>query len=99
MAEIVGIVASALTLAGLFKLCIESFDVIHTLQAQGTDLEKLLLKLRIEKCRLYTWGQTMGLTADTTTKQSPIDLCAYSELVYETMTLKKMQGRYPAVSG
>jgi hypothetical protein len=49
MAEIVGTIASALTLAGLFKLCIESFDVIHTLQTQGTDLQKLSFKLRIEK--------------------------------------------------
>lgn len=102
MAEIMGTVASALTLAGLFKLCIESFDVIHTVQTQGTDLQKLSLKLRIEKCRLYTWGKTMGLTADTTIKKSPLDLCAYSELVYETMTLildmfedsGEMQNRY-----
>ncbi|KAJ5380117.1 uncharacterized protein N7496_002545 [Penicillium cataractarum] len=44
----------------------------------------------------------MGLTADTTTKKNPFDLCAYSELVYETMTLildrfedsGKMQNRY-----
>ncbi|KAF3388972.1 hypothetical protein F1880_004239 [Penicillium rolfsii] len=102
MAEIVGTIASALTLAGLFKLCIESFDVIHTLQTQGTDLQKLSLKLRIEKCRLYTWGQAMGLTAETTTKQRPIDLCTYSDLIHETMTLilaifddsEKMQDRY-----
>lgn len=106
MAEILGTIASALTLAGLFKVCVESFDVVHTLQTQGADLQKLSLKLRIEKCRLYTWGQTMGLTADTTTKQRPIDLCAYSDLVYETMTLilaifddsEKMQSRYGCAS-
>ena len=59
MAEIFGAVASALT---LFQLCIQGFDFIHAVQQQEADLRKLIIKLSIEKCRLYTRGETMGLT-------------------------------------
>ena len=52
MAEIVGTFASAVTLATLFKSCIQAFDLIHTSQNQATDLKKLTLRLNIEKCRL-----------------------------------------------
>ena len=86
MAEIVGTVASAVTLAALFKLCVEAFDVIHTAQNQAVDLKKLTLKLNIEKCRLYTWGQAMGLTSiSETRKRKSIDLCPFPELVQETL--------------
>jgi hypothetical protein len=62
MAEVIGTIASALTIAALFKMCIEAFDLIRASQRQEADLRKLSLRLEIEKCRLYTWGEEMGLT-------------------------------------
>ena len=88
MAEVVGTVASALTIAALFKLFVDAFDVIRTAQKQTVDLKKLTLKLNIEKCRLYTWGQTMGLTGTAQHGiQRPLDLCPYPETVCETLEL------------
>lgn len=63
MAELFGAVASGVTLAGLFRACLEAFDMIRTAHDQEMDLKKLTLKLNIEKCRLYLWGDEMGLTA------------------------------------
>jgi hypothetical protein len=60
--EVLGAVASGLTLVGLFKVCVEAFDVIQNARNQELDCRKLILRLNIEKCRLYAWGQAIGLT-------------------------------------
>ena len=62
MAEVIGVVASGFTLASLFKVCLDAFDLIQTAQHQDMDVKKLVLKLNIEKCRLYAWGEAIGLT-------------------------------------
>ena len=62
MAEVVGIIASGITLAAMFKTCLDVIDLIQTVHHQELDLKKLVLKLSIEKCRLYAWGEAMGLT-------------------------------------
>lgn len=62
MAEILGAIASSITLASLVKLCLEAFEIIQTTKKQGLDSTKLILRLNIERARLYTWGQAMGLT-------------------------------------
>jgi hypothetical protein len=87
MAEaIIGAIASGMTIAGLFKICVEAFDLIQTGRHQELDLKKLTLRLNIEKCRLYTWGQAMGLTESTSeNQQRPLDLCQFSHLVKETL--------------
>jgi hypothetical protein len=59
MAEIVGTVASVWT---LFKLCIDSFDFLDTIQQYDTDLCMLAVKLQIQKYRLRVWGEKMGLS-------------------------------------
>ncbi|KAL9617906.1 MAG: hypothetical protein Q9160_007333 [Pyrenula sp. 1 TL-2023] len=61
MAEILGVVASGITVAGLTKLCLEAFDIIQIARKQGQDYEKLSLRLNIERARLYIWSQAMGL--------------------------------------
>ncbi|KAL6715501.1 Peroxisomal membrane protein PAS20 [Lecanora helva] len=86
MAEVVGTVASVLTLASAFKHCVEAFDLIHTPRNQAQDLKRMALKLNIEKCRLYLWGQSMGLTSP----QNPLnenlfDFSPYSTLIAETL--------------
>jgi hypothetical protein len=55
MAEVIGTIASALTIAALFKTCIEAFDLVRASQRQESELRKLSLRLNIEKSRLYTW--------------------------------------------
>ncbi|KIX00585.1 uncharacterized protein Z518_09650 [Rhinocladiella mackenziei CBS 650.93] len=61
MAEIVGAVASGVTLAGLFASCIEIFAIIDTQHNANDDHVVLSTQLKIEQCRLYVWGQRMGL--------------------------------------
>ena len=70
MAEVLGAVASGLTVAGLFRVCIEAFDLIQKARNQDTDLEKLILKLNIERCRLYVWGEALGLTVPQDSRQA-----------------------------
>ena len=55
-------VASGITIATLFKGCIEAFDLVQTVRHQEDDLKHLVLKFNIEKCRLFIWGKVMGLT-------------------------------------
>ena len=63
MAETLGAFASAVTIVGLFKSCIDAFELVQVARHQGTDYNRLLVKFNIEKCRLYTWGQMMELTS------------------------------------
>src|SRR2546423_5065739 len=88
MAEIIGFVASGMTIAGLFKICVEAFDLVQTSRHQELDLKKLTLRLNIEKCRLYTWGQVMGLTEVTDEEQQhPLDQCQFHRLVRDTLEI------------
>src|SRR5437764_14138144 len=59
MTEVIGVIASS---AAIFYTCLEAFELIQASRRQKQDLNKLVLKLNVEKCRLYTWGRTMGLT-------------------------------------
>ncbi|KAH6990275.1 prion-inhibition and propagation-domain-containing protein [Ilyonectria destructans] len=59
--ELLGAVASGVTLAALFKYAFEALDLIHLYQTQDVDFNKLQLQFRLEKCRLYNWGIEMGL--------------------------------------
>jgi hypothetical protein len=87
MAEVLGSVASGITLAALFKLGIEAFDLIQTFHNQALDLQKLTLRLNIEKCRLYTWGEAMGLTAPADNGRRPLESFDFKTLVQETLEL------------
>lgn len=86
MAELLGAIASGVTLAALFKACVEAFDLIQTSRQQEADFKKLKLRLNIEKCRLYIWGESMGLT-DTAEadKDRPIDRFRFPEVVREIL--------------
>ena len=61
MMEVVGAIASGITVAHLARLSIDAFDAIQVARKQGLDYEKLSLRLGIERARLYIWAQTMGL--------------------------------------
>ena len=106
--EIVGTAASAVTLAALFKLCIQAFDVIHAAQHQALDLKKMTVKLNIEKCRLYTWGEAMGFTSVMRSEErlEALGLLAHSDLIQEIFGLilsmfedsRKLRDKYGCLS-
>jgi len=85
MEGIIGAIASGMTICSLFKACIEAFDLIQTARKQEEDLRKLKLKLNIEKCRLYTWGEAMGLVDYEPDQRRPIDSFQFRELVAESL--------------
>ena len=88
MAEILGAVASSLTVAALFKVCIEAFDLIQTSRHQDVDLQKLTIRFEIEKCRLYVWGEAMGLTAPQTSGNSrTLEASKFGNLVCTTLQM------------
>ena len=61
MAEVIGITASAITLASLFSTCIDCFDYFKAAQAFKEDADLLLVKLDLEKARLLIWGNNVGI--------------------------------------
>ena len=86
MAEVLGAVASGLTVASLFKLCIEAFDLIQIARNQDTDVQKSILRLNIERCRLWVWGETMGLTVPQNSGQTrPLESSQFYGLVCDTL--------------
>ena len=89
MAEaIIGVVASSLTLAALFKNCVEAFDLIRTAQNQERDYKRLSIKLNIEKCRLYNWGESMRLIATVAgSRKRPLDTFIFRDHVKDILEL------------
>ncbi|KAL9616564.1 MAG: hypothetical protein Q9160_008585 [Pyrenula sp. 1 TL-2023] len=86
MAEVIGALASSLTIATLFKVCIEAFDLIQIARHQDTDLQNLALRFNIEKCRLYIWGEAMGLTTPPQPGYTrPLESLPFQELVRNTL--------------
>ncbi len=86
MAEVLGAVASGLTVASLFKLCIGAFSFIQIVRHQDIDLQKLTLRFSIERCRLYVWGEAMGLTAPPAPGQTrPLEASNFQDLACSTL--------------
>ena len=81
--EVLGAVASDVTLAALFKCTFEALDLIHLYQTQDVDFKLLQLQYSLEKCRLYNWGVEMGLADDS--KQNLLSEWHSKELVEETL--------------
>ena len=88
MVELLGAIASCITLIGLLKVCVEAFDVIQHARRQDLDYRKLALRLKIEKCRLYTWGEAMGLTElPRGDGARPLEGHRFEPLIRETMEM------------
>ncbi|PMD47922.1 hypothetical protein L207DRAFT_607572 [Hyaloscypha variabilis F] len=51
----------AVSLANLFSLCIQCFDLIEVGCNLGLDYELLIVRLSIEKRRLMIWGEAVGI--------------------------------------
>lgn len=81
--EVLGAIASGVTLAALFKHSFEALDLIHLYQTQDVDFNRLQLHYKLEKCRLYNWGVEMGLADDS--KQNLLSEWHSKELVAEAL--------------
>jgi hypothetical protein len=57
------LVSISITIASVFQLCIEAFDLVKAGRSQELELQKVVLRLNIEKCRLYT-SDVNGLDMD-----------------------------------
>jgi Prion-inhibition and propagation len=68
-----------------FSGYVEAFDLVQTLHRQPLDLQKLMLRLNIEKCRFYTWGEATGLTAPAGTGRRPLESFQFKTFVQETL--------------
>ncbi|KAF4337522.1 small s [Fusarium beomiforme] len=62
--EVLGAVASTITLAALFKSCFTALDLFELYQTQDDDFNRMKLDFLLEKGRLYIWGLEMSLTDD-----------------------------------
>jgi hypothetical protein len=59
--EIIGFTAGIISLAGLFSTCIDAFAFLQAGQSLERDLKIVLVKLDIEKARLLSWGNAVGI--------------------------------------
>ncbi|KAH0526562.1 hypothetical protein TsFJ059_009865 [Trichoderma semiorbis] len=105
MAEVVGTIASVLTLIGLLEGCIDACELIRAARNQAKDLEKLDLKLALEQCRLKSWGKSMGLIREAGQNRRSLlehfEFCAVVqralELIVELLTdSERLSSRYGA---
>ena len=61
MAEAAGLVLGALGIAGLFKSCVENFDIVVRARECSEKFESLCTILSLQQIRLVIWGETLGL--------------------------------------
>ncbi|RYN45548.1 hypothetical protein AA0114_g8966 [Alternaria tenuissima] len=59
--EPVSLTLGAVSLAGLFSLCIQCFDLVEIGRKTSVDYEIMVVKLSIEKRRLMIWGEAVGI--------------------------------------
>lgn len=83
MAEVLGLVASGITVAALFSSCIEAFDLIECMRNHPEDYKILLVKLEIEKCRLYQWGESLGLS-----KGQPDEVSIFKDIPFKSLIIE-----------
>jgi hypothetical protein len=64
MAEVFGVIASALSVAALFNNCVDCFEFIQLGRRFGSDYERCQLRLDIAKTRLGRWGEAVKVNED-----------------------------------
>ena len=86
MAEVIGTIASVVTLAALFKSCVDAFDLIQAGRRAEVDVSKLKIRLDIERSRLWLWGDSLGLTSVTDkNKKLQARLCPFEAVVEDIL--------------
>ncbi|KAK3386774.1 prion-inhibition and propagation-domain-containing protein [Podospora didyma] len=59
--EIAGFVIGTFGLAGLFKSCIENFDIVVRARDFSEEFDLLCTQLSVQQVRLLLWGESLGL--------------------------------------
>lgn len=83
MAEVVGIIASAVSIASLFKACVGAFDLVQAARHQGPDLDHLLTDFNTQRWRLPTWGDEMK--SKIPSKHSRLNSVQFRDLVKKNL--------------
>ncbi|KAK3362346.1 prion-inhibition and propagation-domain-containing protein [Lasiosphaeria hispida] len=61
MAEVAGLALGVLGVAGLFKACIENFDIVVNAREFSEEFDLLCTELSLLRVRLVLWGETLGI--------------------------------------
>ncbi|KAK7179647.1 TPR domain containing protein [Paraphaeosphaeria sporulosa] len=61
MTEVAGLV---LGIVALWKTCVDAFEVVDSSRNHGMEYELLRVKLEVERIRLHSWGNAIGLGED-----------------------------------
>lgn len=70
--EAAGIALAGVSLATTFNACIEAFSYLKAAQSLERDLQILLVKLDMEKARLLSWGNSVGIVRALNDGRNPI---------------------------
>ena len=62
MAEAIGIISGSITLVKLFHTAVQVFEIVNTSRAYSSEIHVLCTKLELERIRLLSWGELVGLT-------------------------------------
>ena len=78
----VGLTIGAITLASLFSLCVQCFDLIEAGRNVCSDYELQVVKLSIEKRRLMIWGRAVGILQPDSGRDELLDEPETRDLVH-----------------
>ncbi|KAK0647012.1 prion-inhibition and propagation-domain-containing protein, partial [Cercophora newfieldiana] len=73
MAEVTGLVLGALGIAGLFKSCIDNFDIVVRARDFGENFDLLCTELSLQQVRLGLWGESLGFIPAEDSKEPQIN--------------------------
>ncbi|KAL1850608.1 hypothetical protein Plec18167_007897 [Paecilomyces lecythidis] len=68
MADVAGLV---LGVVALWKTCVEVFETVDSSRKYGMDYEFLRVKLEVERIRLHSWGDAVGLRENNNNTRRP----------------------------
>lgn len=85
--EVFGTIASSVALAALFRSTLAAFDLVHLYRDYDSDVARLQLQIKIEKCRLYVWGEAMGLTPTDGSSRNLLEDWQFVDLVAQCLRL------------
>ncbi|KAJ4264357.1 hypothetical protein NW762_005555 [Fusarium torreyae] len=105
MAEVFGVVASALSVAALFNNCVDCFEYVQLGRQFGRDFERSQLKLDIARTRLGRWGESVLINQDPrfasnapTDKVARLTQSILEEIVLLFQSTQKTSKRYEMVA-
>ncbi|KAJ9155413.1 hypothetical protein NKR23_g2072 [Pleurostoma richardsiae] len=70
MAEAAGLVLGALGIAGLFKSCVDNFDIVVRARNFSEEFDLLCTELSLQQIRLVLWGESLGFVPSTDSNPS-----------------------------